>query len=176
MISIVCVGIYSLITTNFQIHYDVHDSEPPLEGNIRWIFMATANFSPLLGMLCVGFFLHPLSLPIIKNNAKQENNLRDVFAGYMLVFLSFVVVGVMGYIGFKGTYFREYFMKAGTNTINQVCLNMFQADDPIGFILRFAVFCLLFCTFPLVNHFLRSLVVLVCLTFRFKLAFGRPKT
>jgi hypothetical protein len=59
--------------------------------------------------LGIGYFLHTVSLPIIKNNANQKNNERDVFLGYILVASSYVVVGIMGYIGFTGYFFtKEY--------------------------------------------------------------------
>ena len=41
--------------------------------------------------------------------------------------------------------------------IDQDCINMFETTNPLAFIMRIALFCLLFCCFPLVNHFLRSL-------------------
>jgi amino acid permease len=34
---------------------------------------------------------------------------------------------------------------------------MFEVTNPLAFIMRVALFMLLFCCFPLVNHFLRSL-------------------
>ena len=36
-------------------------------------------------------------------------------------------------------------------------MNMFSVSDPLAFVMRFALFALLFCCFPLINHFLRSL-------------------
>ena len=37
-------------------------------------------------------------------------------------------------------------------------MNMFGVKDPLAFLMRFALFALLFCCFPLINHFSRSLV------------------
>ena len=34
-----------------------------------------------------------------------------MFIGYLLVFISYIIVGTMGYIGFIGTYFKDYFVK-----------------------------------------------------------------
>jgi len=61
-------------------------------------------------MLSVGFFLHPLSIEIVKNNRDQTKNYRDTFLGYFLVFFSYAAVGTMGYIGFKGNYFDQYYL------------------------------------------------------------------
>ena len=70
--------------------------------------MFNSNFSPLAGLLGVGYCLHPQIIPIMRNNKKQENNERDVSIGYFLVFLSYVLIGVFGYFGFTGIYFSEY--------------------------------------------------------------------
>jgi hypothetical protein len=61
-------------------------------------------------MLGIGYFLHTVSVPIIKNNANQENNERDVLFGYLLVGFSYVFVGIFGSIGFTGTYFTEHYI------------------------------------------------------------------
>lgn len=38
---------------------------------------------------------------------------------------------------------------------------MFTATDPIGFILRVLFYLMLSCTFPLVNHILKSMLILI---------------
>lgn len=117
----------------------------------------------MAGLLGIGYFLHTVSLPIIKNNAKPKNNERDIFFGYLLVGFSYIIVGMMGSIGFSGTYFTEYYLnniKNGKPTsIDQNCMNMFGSTDVLAFFMRLALFCLLFCCFPLINHFLRTLVL-----------------
>lgn len=63
----------------------------------------------MAGALGIGYFLHTVSIPIVKNNEKQENNERDVFLGYLLVGFTYIFVGVFGSIGFYGVYFTDYF-------------------------------------------------------------------
>jgi hypothetical protein len=81
----------------------------------------------------------------------------------MLVGGSYMIVGVMGYIGFTGYYFTEKFleMKATDSKmeITQNCIMMFGTTNILAFFMRIALFCLLFCCFPLINHFLRSLMI-----------------
>ena len=36
---------------------------------------------------------------------------------------------------------------------------MFRTTDVLGFIMRIALFSLLFCVFPLINHFFKSLII-----------------
>ena len=38
-------------------------------------------------------------------------------------------------------------------------MNMFDVKDGLAFAMRFALFALLFCCFPLINHFLRTMVL-----------------
>jgi hypothetical protein len=67
----------------------------------------------------------------------------------------------MGSIGFSGVYFTDYYVKDGLvvkTQIDQNCMNMFSNTDILAFFMRLALFCLLFCCFPLINHFLRTLV------------------
>lgn len=59
-----------------------------------------------MGILGGGFYFHNISLPVIKNNKHPENNVRDVFIGYLLVFLTYCFAGVLGYYGFVGSTFE----------------------------------------------------------------------
>ena len=130
------------------------------DDQTRQLKLFNADFSPLAGALGIGYFLHTVSLPIVRNNAEPKNNERDVFLGYCLVAFTYMSVGVMGSIGFIGSYFTEHFLakKSPTSEMEQNCMNMFEVKDGLAFVMRFALFALLFCCFPLINHFLRSLV------------------
>ena len=83
-----------------------------LFGNVNWAEVQGSNephelslfgshAHSLVGILCGGFYLHNISLPIIRNAQNPENNLRDVFLGFLLVFISYVACGTLGYIGFS---------------------------------------------------------------------------
>jgi len=75
------------------------------------------------------------------------------------VFLTYVLVGVFGYIGFLGTTFIPYFeMSLAENMISQNCLMMFEYTNVPAFIMSVVIFCLLFSTYPLHNHFLKGLI------------------
>ena len=54
-----------------------------------------------MGILGGGYYLHNISLPVYRNSKNPENNVRDVFLGYLLVFLSYSICGVLGYYGFE---------------------------------------------------------------------------
>lgn len=64
------VGFYGLITTTFEVQSPSYI--PIYTENFveyRNIYLFNTNFSPLAGQLGIGYFLHTVSLPIIKNNA-----------------------------------------------------------------------------------------------------------
>ena len=112
-------------------------------------------------MLGIGFFLHTISVPIVRNNKNQENNIRDVTLGYTLVYITYIFVGTFGYIGFVGTFFTSHFQNqvanGKTEQIEQDCITMFETTNVLAFFMRIALFLLLFCCFPMVNHFFRSM-------------------
>jgi hypothetical protein len=63
------------------------------------------KFAPLMGILGGGYYLHNITLPIMKNAKYPEKNTRNLFIGYLLVFLSYCISGSFGLFGFKGEYF-----------------------------------------------------------------------
>ena len=111
----------------------------------------------------LGYFIHQCSLPIVRSAARPEKTDRDVFLGYFFVFISYIVIGVLGYIGFIGTDFTTYFAGVADSDlagqIDQNCLNMFAYTDVAAFILRLAIFLLIFSSYPLVHYFLLSVLL-----------------
>jgi hypothetical protein len=105
VLTIVGFGIYAFTNTDFVLKkVDVN-----FDNNVRPLELAAYGFPSLAGVLCVGFFLHPAAIPILKNNARQEKNNRDLFIAYFVVFAFFSLVGVFGYFGFKGVYFDSFY-------------------------------------------------------------------
>ena len=112
MIFIIATGVIALTDTEFSIGSTEESNETNwAESNKRILVMLNVNFPPLLGILCTGYFLHTCALPIVRSSKNPEKVGRDMFIGYLLVFISYIIVGTMGYIGFIGTYFKDYFVK-----------------------------------------------------------------
>ena len=128
--------------------------------SVRTIVLFTANFSPLASILNIGFYLHTCAVPILRNAKKPQNNSRNLFIGYSIVFLSYVLIGSLGYYGMIGSVFTKYFVKekAGKHAgeINQNCLDMFQYSSGLAFVVRLAIFMLLFSTYPMLNLMIRT--------------------
>ncbi len=60
-----------------------------------------------MGILGGGYYLHNITLPIVRNAKYPEKNVRNLFIGYLLVFISYVLCGTLGYYGFTGTTFTS---------------------------------------------------------------------
>ena len=165
MIYIIYVGIVAFTNTEFEIGSAAQADNTNWNDNLRTLVMFNLNFAPLAGDLCTGYFLHTCSLPVLRSAKQPEKNNRDLFLGYLLVWISYCVVGMFGYIGFVGFNFREYFLNEQNDPlsgqINQNCLLMFNYQQISAFFLRIFVFILLFSTYPLVQFFLTSMLLLL---------------
>ena len=132
---IIGVGIYAFTNTTFTF---VDPGVPHVHGEPQFIVLANSNFGSLLGILGGGYYLHNITLPIIRNAKEPKNNARDVFIGYFLVFFSYAMCGVMGAFGFRGTYFTETLKEPN---ILSNCLLMLPSGDIFATIIRFCTFC-----------------------------------
>lgn len=111
------VGIFSLTNTSYttdKTEYDEFEAqraldlklEPPVDdGYLAYIELISKPYAPLMGILAGGFYFHNISLSVIHNARNPENNVRDVFLGYFLTFLTYVICGSLGYYGFTGSHF-----------------------------------------------------------------------
>jgi len=84
----------------------------------RTLVLFNLNFAPLAGDLCTGYFLHTCALPVLRSSSNPKKSGRDLFIGYFLVYVSYSIVGLFGYIGFMGTNYSDYFLSvAGDKTL-----------------------------------------------------------
>ena len=83
----------------------------------------------MASILNIGFYLHTCAVPILRNAKNPENNSKNLFIGYTIVFLSYLIIGALGYYGMMGTLFNNYFIREmfsdHSGQINQNCLDMF---------------------------------------------------
>jgi len=54
----------------------------------------------LAGLLSISFYIHGMILPIVKSAKNPQNNVRNVTLGYILVALSYSIVGAVGYLAY----------------------------------------------------------------------------
>jgi F0F1-type ATP synthase membrane subunit c/vacuolar-type H+-ATPase subunit K len=69
----------------------------------------------------------------MKNNEHQEKNRRDLTIGYVATGTCYLIIGALGYFGFRGNGFPQ-------GIITQNALDMFANDNPFAFIIRFMLF------------------------------------
>ena len=129
---IIGVGIYAFTNTDFVF------TQPELPDDSSYISLVNSNFGPLMGILGGGYYLHNITLPIIRNSKNPEKNARDVFIGYFMVFCSYTICGILGYFGFSGTYFTE---DPTNQDIKSNCLLMFKSTNIFAIVIRCCVFC-----------------------------------
>jgi hypothetical protein len=106
MCYVIYVGFKSMLDTKFDFEYRINDGNEP-----RHLYLFGENPSLLAGSLTMGYFSHSFVLSMMKNNENQENNKRDLFYGYCLVCLTFIILGIFGYVGFSGKNFNENFQE-----------------------------------------------------------------
>ena len=100
---------YTFFSSLFDTTYDFQYVENKKNETVRHLQLFGPNISKLCGMLPLGFFSHSLIIPIMKNNRYQEKNSRDLFFGYLSVALSYILMGIAGYVGFSGSRFNPLF-------------------------------------------------------------------
>lgn len=66
---IIGFGFYAIATTNFDMLTPSEKVNIDFTSDTRYLRLFNTDFSPLAGLLGIGYFLHTVSLPIIKNNA-----------------------------------------------------------------------------------------------------------
>ena len=105
VVFIIGTGALAFSDTDFSLGTTEESNATDWTSDQRILVMANINFPPLLGILCTGYFLHTVSLDIIRKSKNPDKAGRDMFWGYFLTFISYAIVGSLGYIGFMGTYF-----------------------------------------------------------------------
>ena len=107
IVCIISIGVYSLTSTQYTFNiakYNDHiNSGDP--SYLAYINLASKSFPPLMGILGGGFYFHNISLPVIRNARNPEKNVRDVMLGYLMVLITYILCGALGYFGFVGTDF-----------------------------------------------------------------------
>ncbi len=135
-----CV-VYMLFFIVFKSFYDERQNIdfPTLpEYESHWYYLA--------GILVLSFFLHNFVVPILRNNEKQQNNVRDLSIGYTLVGVSLALVG--------GSAYLCYGQK--TLALQQDFLSMFANNDILAASARVSLIIQLTTVMPVVMFIIRT--------------------
>ena len=124
LIFVIYNGITVLFKDTFHFEYKKN-----IDGSKdRNLFLFGENIGTLTGTLSIGLFCHSVILNLLKSNKIQENNQRDLFWGYLCVTLTYIIIGILGYIGFSGSEFSSDF--------KDNWFRFFKSDNYFIFVLR----------------------------------------
>ena len=140
---VIYTGISSIFNTDFDFEYIKNKKN----SDKRHLKLFGEDPSIFEGTLSMGYFCHTTILPIIKANEKQENNIRDLFLGYIFVGLTFSLSGIFGYIGFSGKDFDIEFQENW--------FMFFDEDDYLILFFRLLNVLQLFSVFPILAYVVR---------------------
>ena len=144
LIFVIYTGIKSLATDTFHFEYMEN-----IEGSKdRNLFLFGTNPGILTGTLSIGMFCHSVILPLMKNNRNPKNNQRDLFLGYVCVTLTYIIIGIMGYIGFSGSDYSPDF--------KQNWFRFFKSDNYFILVLRILNVIQLTSIFPILFYVVRT--------------------
>ncbi|XP_059483477.1 neutral amino acid transporter 9-like isoform X2 [Neocloeon triangulifer] len=122
------------------INADIHDSNSP---SFTPIF--ESSFPALSGLLALSFFIHNIVITVMKNNQNQENNGRDLSIAYVLVTMTYIIIGFVFYVTFP----------LAKSCIEDNILNNFPGWDLMAVTARIFLLFQLVTVFPLVAYMIR---------------------
>ena len=162
IIFIIITGMQAIKHTDFIVGTAEESKHDDWESNMRTLTLVNSNIGPITGVLCAGYFLHVIGVPILRNAKEPKNNDRDLFLGYFFVFLSYLILGVLGYIGFIGVNFTPYFEAHWTaltaGGVDQNCMNMFSYKDGVAFVVRLSILLMILSGYPIIHYFTEKLL------------------
>ena len=144
LIFVIYRGIATMATDSFKFEY----KENKKGNEERYLYLFGENPGILTGTLSLGLFCHSVILPLMKNNRNPENNQRDLFLGYVCVSLTYIIIGIFGYIGFSGAEFEPDF--------KDNWFRFFESDNYFILILRILSVIQLSSIFPILFFVVRS--------------------
>ncbi|XP_066581577.1 neutral amino acid transporter 9-like [Prorops nasuta] len=117
------------------------------EWDASWILRPT--FPALSGMLALAFFIHNIIITIVQSNRDQSKNGRDLAIAYVLVTLTYLIIGVAFFVCFP----------LAKSCIEDNLLNNFQKWDGLTVGARTVLLFQLLTVYPLLSYMLRIQVL-----------------
>ncbi|XP_077291959.1 neutral amino acid transporter 9-like [Arctopsyche grandis] len=116
-----------------------------------WMSVITikTDIGVLSGMLALSFFIHNIIITVMKNNRHQENNGRDLSIAFVLITLTYMLLGSVFYICFP----------LAKTCIEDNMLNNFARGDIMTAIARILLLFQVITVYPLIGYMLRVQVL-----------------
>merc|ERR1719210_901757 len=99
----------------------------------------------LPGILSMAYFIHSAVTTLVKDNQNQENNKRDLGIAYILVFLTYTVLGLIFYLTYPGW----------KGCITDMFIDNFDKREWIVPMLHILMFIRILTVYPLLTYFIR---------------------
>ncbi|KAG6463941.1 hypothetical protein O3G_MSEX014175 [Manduca sexta] len=112
---------------------------------------AFKNAAVLSGMLALSFYIHNIIIDIMRNNARQDKNGRDLTIAFLLVTITYTMVGAVFYICFP----------LAKSCIEDNILNNFEMHDIMTAVARVLLLFQVVTVYPLVAYMLRTETMLL---------------
>jgi amino acid permease len=107
MVKLSSIGAYSAIIYFAFVIYKLIDSAITNQIDIDKINWFSLDIGNLAGTCAFAFTVHTLIVTFLKSNRHQENNARDLGLAYMLAFLLYESIGVLGAFATSGKDCKE---------------------------------------------------------------------
>lgn len=113
----------------------------------NWIseFELKPNAGVLSGMLALSFYIHNIIITIMRSNRQQDKNGRDLSIAFILVMVTYVLVGAIFYICFP----------LDKHCIEDNLLNNFDKHDVMTAVARILLLFQVITVYPLIAYMLR---------------------
>ncbi|CAH1392180.1 unnamed protein product [Nezara viridula] len=148
-LSVMYIILFVIIKSSFWgINIDLKDVT-----SIHYTPLIKGSFPAMSGMLALSYFIHNIIITLMRSNANQKNNGRDLTIAYILVMLTYLSIGVVFFLGFP----------LGKSCIQDNLLNNFATWDIMTVAARAFLLFQLMTVFPLISYMLRvqTMVALV---------------
>ncbi|XP_050540770.1 sodium-coupled neutral amino acid transporter 9-like [Daktulosphaira vitifoliae] len=103
------------------------------------------TFPATSGILTLSLFIHNIVITIMRNNENQKHNGRDLTIAYMLVLITYLLIGITFYVCFP----------LAKSCIEDNFLNNFPSTDVFSIVARVFLFFQLLTVYPLISYMLR---------------------
>ncbi|XP_022255064.1 sodium-coupled neutral amino acid transporter 9-like, partial [Limulus polyphemus] len=127
-------------SAQWGIHFDLYHST-----SSDFVSLYLPSFPALSGVSSMAFFIHNCILSLCRNQKNPENNVRDLIIAYILVCLTYFLIGFLIYVSFP---------------LKKLCiaeniLNNFSSSDLMAFLTRVFLLFQVLTLFPLILYILR---------------------
>ncbi|XP_065199591.1 sodium-coupled neutral amino acid transporter 9 homolog isoform X2 [Planococcus citri] len=140
-LSVIYLFIFVLIKSfSWGVNVDLMEPE-----NEHYVNLYETTFFATSGMLPLSLFIHNIVITLMKNNRDQQNNSRDLSIAYVLVVLTYLLIGFTFYICFP----------LKKSCIEDNMLNNFPDWDVTTVVARIFLFFQLLTVYPLLSYMLR---------------------